>query len=363
MSLSAKSSSETLEDNVYLNLQISNPSQKGVPLTFFQALGGNIVPNPRDYYLSCIRWTLNGGSCPLFTMRPDSLFISIRYNGIISSHPLIYGFPTPLYPYPDGAVYSYQRLAEMINEALALCAADCAVPGAVPYMLWDPQAHIYSFYTSPTYLDTALPRAEIWINTALWLFFENFRVDFIPGQSPLDFRIYIQDLFGSNSAPLNPTIPANTYKISQEYANPGAVQKAVARITFVSNTLGVRNELTTAPNNTATSLINTTQNSGIPSSPIFTDFVPTTNASDPAGYRQFLVYLPVGQYRLTDILTNRSDSIDMTVQYFDTNGNSYPFILLPGQGATFKLLFVKRTLYRNPEEVSIRGERNRAPLN
>jgi hypothetical protein len=364
---SVTSKVDNTPDGVYLNVNVSNGAAAPVPLNFTQSLTNSIVDDPGSYFLSCIRWTLTGTSIPQWIWQPNTLYVGLSLGAFTQTSPLLYPFASaPPPPVPAGAVYSYQTLADMISRAWAKAFTDMALQpgfpgypvGAVaPYMLYDPASHVYSIYVGASFLDSGSTPATIgiYMNTQLYLFFNNFYID-VPtfvSISHLDVRIRCFDYHGSNSAPLDPSIPVGLYKIAQDYAAPGRTQQACKRVSFLTNTLGVRYEyqINVGANSSADSQ---TSGFGIPSANLLTDFVPAGDPADPAGYRSELLYLPSAQYRLTDLQGGSSRSIDISVFYYDAANTAYPFLLDTNATATFKLLFVKRSLYKNPSELTIK---------
>jgi len=88
--LKTKIEYETKEDNVYFNINLVNNNQFSVPCQFSETLTADIVANTNDYYLSIIRFSLDGGSIPIFFFLDGAYHITLSYLGVDYSTPVVY---------------------------------------------------------------------------------------------------------------------------------------------------------------------------------------------------------------------------------------------------------------------------------
>lgn len=340
-------------DHVYVNINCSNLTGVGQPLRFQQTLGVDLVNNPHDYYLSCVRFSLSGQSLPIFTFEDNKWYVVLTWGPATSGPIDVQHLYAPQFGDPAG-VYSYQEFIECINAAYvrafaALKIAAPATPGVAPYMLYDCTTNLISLYADANYLDSATVPVKIFQNQYLYYFFNNFLTEALGEDLPtkMDYQIIVRDLHGSNSAPLAPSVPAGFYRMSAEYPAPSRFN-SVARLAFISSTMGCRTEWTQGINNSSSSLVsNQTAGSGLPQISLLTDFIPNLTIQDAAGLRSELVYTPVAQYRLIDLIGTQSNNLDLNVVWFDYQNNQHQFNISPAKAATIKLLFVHRSVYKN----------------
>jgi hypothetical protein len=346
---------ETKDDNIYYNLSIVNNSTRPVNVSFNQTLGNSIIDKPEEYYLSCIRFALDTAALPIFIFKNGAYTVSINYNGVTHTEvvPFIMA-SSGVEDYPN-AIYSYQDFIDMINVALSAAYADFGgtLPMAAseaPYLYFDPKANgLISLFAQTAYDSTAVNPISIWFNRSLYYVFDNFLyyLNFSNLALPIGFQIIVKSLGnGQNTSAYDSSIPTGHYKMSQEYV---AVNRwrGPQSLSFISYNTGVRDEYTSGANNSTT--LNTTQTAGFgpPTIKQWTDFVPILPANDLAGWRGNLVYNPSSQYRLVDLLGNKVNNIDLTLVWYDIDGNSYPFEILGGTQASIKLLFAKKSLFKN----------------
>jgi hypothetical protein len=188
----------------------------------------------------------------------------------------------------------------------------------------------------------------IWMNAQLYYLWDNFRILFFGEGLPtfLDYQFVLEDLHGSNSAPLDPSVQGGYTRMYQEYSTANR-WIPYTNIVFLSNTLGVRPSFSTGVVTPNSGLVSVqTAGAGVPSSTVVTDFYPLVQGNDMAGLRGDLVYT-ANIYRLLDILSSTTTSVDFTILIRDNVGNEFPFHIQPRSTAQIKLLFVKKSLYKN----------------
>jgi hypothetical protein len=232
-------------------------------------------------------------------------------------------------------------------------------PGSstAPYMLLNQATGLISLYADGRYYDdTLMNPINVYMNQNLYKFFENFNVQYYSENSVnyLDYRFIILNYYGSNTSALDPTVPTNFYRITQDYPNPSRFAQP-DRIVFTSGQIGVRPEYTQNANNTMSLIDNTNAGGGPPVSNILTDFIPSFASNDYASWRTDLSYVPSSQYRLIDLLGLRVNQIDTQVYWADQKNNLYPIYIEAGRSLQIKFGFFKKSLYKNYETSQIRA--------
>jgi hypothetical protein len=347
-----KIQTETLDDNIYYDLTIINNTNKSVPTKFNQTLINTVVDNPHDYYMSCVRFFLDTSSLPIFLFKDNEYWVSIENVGTstINSQPVIYvpSFPNPtIESYPE-PIYSYQDFIDMINTALATANTAAGTGLNPPYMYYNCTSGLISML-APTGFATITGNFNIYFNTTLAYFFDNVQTYYY-GEgllTHLDVRWIIKNIgSGQNTSALNSSIPAGYYQMSQEYVSLNK-WKGASSIAFKSNRTGIRNSYSTGINNSSIQNSTVSAGAGLPTTQIMTDFIPYIASNDAAGWRGNLLYTPTSQYRLIDLLGNTLNAIDVEVVWRDQQNNEFPVLNLPGTQASIKLIFVKKSLYKN----------------
>ena len=255
-------------------------------------------------------------------------------------------------------VYSYNEMLICINNAMALSmtllkAANVAYNAVPPpFMLFDNQSGIMSMVAQQANFTNINPISgipvQIYFNDNLYSLFENFYVEYISQNNTnrQDELFYIYNIYDTNSFTYTPLlVPEDYWQMFQETKNCTRWFEPQT-INFKTSTMGLKSEYIQGVNNT-TDLSNVqTAGAGVPSSSIMTDFIPSFNSSEVIGWRQQLVYNP-SFYRLIDLQGVNISSVDVSIYWGDRQGVQYPFFIKSGKSATIKLIFVKKSLYKN----------------
>ncbi len=358
MSINTMTQVETKDDNIYYNVTMVNNKQISVSAQISQQLPSSILNNPADYYLSVARFQVTGTVIPFFFFQPNTYYATLQYGTYIFTTPVVHVITAPgVGPY-NYAIFSYSEFLREINTAYetAWTGLNAAVPGGLPvgstapYMLYEQSNGLISLYADGRYYDedNVVPYIQVWMNSSLYRFFDNFYI-FFRSEGNIDnkdIRIRVVNFHNSNTNTLNPSIPVNFYKMSQEGSNNSRFWQPNS-IVFKTNRIGTRPEYVQGTNSTS-ELASTNNNSGsgTPFDTILTDFIPAFNSSDQIGWKTDLVYNPAF-YRLIDLLGNQSNAIDVAIFWRDQQGNEYPFYIEGGRSASIKLAFLKKSLFKN----------------
>jgi len=354
--MQSKNNIETKDDQIYYNISIVNNDLVSKVVNFQQQLTGNIIDDPNDYYLSCIRFYLNGTSMPLFLFpNPSPYYVSLTYKTFSAQAALAYvPQPTSIYPQP---VYEYQYFADLVNTALKQCFTNLGlasggtlpVGSVAPYILYNPKTTKFEVYAQIANYDESITYPiSLYMNESLFALFNNFWVQYYGQNLPTrqDYRIRILNLYGQNSAPLDPSVPTGYYRMDQEWINLTPFWEPVS-IVFKTNRMGVRSEYIQGANLTTNLNSAVNPGTGIPYDNVMTDFIPAFGYGDAAGWRTDLTYYPTSQYRLIDLLGSQSNYIDLSIFWKNQQGVEYPYVISPNTSVSVKLAFVKKSLYKN----------------
>lgn len=345
---------ESKDDNIYYNIALTNNQNVSVPATFSQTLTSNVIDNPVDYYLSVIRFELDGSSIPIFIFKDNTYYITLSYGGNNYTYPILF-IPYSQTIEEGQAIFSYQAFINMINQTFITCfnALKTANPTApqtqAPYMLYNPnQNGLISLYAQTSYDSSLTDAIQIFFNATLYYFFDNFLTMFYSegSASKKDYQILVQNNYGSNTSALDSSIPANYYKMSQDYPSLYHWWDTTV-LSFKSTQMGVRSEYTPTQNQSNNLVSNNSAGSGVSNTSQITDFIPSISTNDPAGWRSTIVYYPSSQYRLLDLLSNQIKCIDVNISWRDKQNKEYQYYIPPNQTVSIKMIFVKKSLFKN----------------
>ena len=345
------------DEYLYYNFNLVNNSDVSVPCSFLTSLGSPLLSNATEYYLTTVRFVLDGTTIPIFVFQDGVYFVTLSWNGNDVAAPVIY---TPYYPVNgQKSVFSYQSFINMINDALQTAfTAISAIVGfpadvtEAPYMVYVPATGLCPFFAQITYpANVSGFPVKVYMNTRLYNFFGNFLVNYAgtesltpgpPMSSHKNYEIVIQNLKNSNVKSQILFVPTNYYMMPQEYSSL-FLWFDITGVIFTSNTIGVAPEYFPTQNASTTQLA--TANSGgtgPASTSMITDFQPYYAPGDAAGVRSYLYYAP-SQYRLINLQKNFIQSLDLTIQLRDRVGTQYQYFIPPHQSAQVKIGFIKRS--------------------
>jgi hypothetical protein len=342
------------DEYLYYNFRMVNNSNSSKVAQIYENLAAPLLEDGIDYFVSCIRFVLDGAEIPIFNFIDGAYHVVLSYFDPITSTTHDYD-EVVLYDNNDNdfginAVYSYTAFLEMINAAYALAWTALvgdfpALTGGPPYMVYVPATGLCPIFAPITYVTSGI---KIFMNSRLFNFFGNFYRKFY-GEglaSFKDYEILVRDLHSTNTNTSNIFIPAGYYMMNQEF-NSLYSWFDITGITFLSNTLGIKSEF--VPNSNTTNQLSTNNAAGAGSnvSPILTDFQPYYAIGDSAGPRGYLYYTPSSPWRMINVTKDKIISMDLTILLTDRVGNQFPYYIPPNQSVSVKLAFVKRTeLYK-----------------
>lgn len=345
-------------DNVYYNITIQyEDNPKGVA-RFAENRTEPILKNSQNYYCCVVRFYVPLSQVPLMIApiqnnqaNPNLMIYSVTlgYNGTFVQTYLTFtpsDMTVPVPPAPSANppnyvqvitsyynITSIQILVDMFNTALATSFAGITPPiGSVaPYIIFDSVTNLFSIVCQSAYYDKglALP-ISIYFNNAAQPLFDGLEVYKTATNDPngKDYQVVVRNTNNNYIAP--------NYYLIQNF-NSLSNWNSLLSIVFLSGTIPVRYEQIPAVN----------RNGEANFRPIITDFQPLfTNTGIERNAAQFFVQ---GVYRLIDLVGSDVElrKFDLDIYWQDKNGNLYPLYIAPNEILNIKLLFVKKSLFKN----------------
>lgn len=347
-------------DYVYYNAMLTNNKDVPIEARITEYRSEPIVINPKDYYLSVVRFNVPVSLIPIFIYptlpsppnpinTPDNTQYSVTLLDSLGAYHkvnLIYTYLDVVSGPPN--VYTVQHFLDMINTALATAhtAMGGLKPATPPYITFNQETKLFALIGENGWnISTNL---GIFMNSKLFLFFDYLESRF-NGYNLLngtDFQIMFKNngnnsLSASQITPPNGSIAVNPgYILKQEQASLDKWSQ-VRSIIFVSNTISVKPEYITA----SPDLL---QNTGDNFRSILTDFEPPLITGEV--FRGYLQYYPQGPYRLIDMTTDTNlKNIDFQLFWQDNKQRINKIYINHAESITVKLMFVKKDAYKaNP---------------
>ncbi len=338
-------------DHIYYDINLVNNTNDYQIANLVENRTTALLHNPNDYHLSIVRYTIPTTFLPLFiyananNLAVDTTYsVTLRYSNTDFRTYLIY---TPQNNVSSTSqrrffIYSYQHFIDMINTALntSYLALKTAFPGATvttpPYMVYNPETGYFSIIAETAYASGY----ELYMNNALYSFFDNFNAYFYGFQQTngKDYLIYIKNTGGNtiNQSP-PPSYPSIlSYVMTQEYSSTYLFNN-VRALVFSSSLLGIRME----SYNTVGGV-----NAGNSMRPVLTDFeFNLASGSQNSTLRNYVQYFSRGEYRLIDIIqTQPIYMVDIQIYFQLQNGDLYPLYIAPGEFISIKIMFRDRSL-------------------
>lgn len=390
--------------HIYFDLNIVNNDSTGtnppVPVVFNEIRNSPIVRNPKDYFVSVVRFQLEtSNTLPTFIPQiqlgqPDiykTIYsFTMTYRSPIDN--IIYeqqvyvpwaqeNYSVDLPPSPTTEEgqrspfyygYSVQHFVDLMNQALSTClsglsgvvffATGAGIPNStrVPFLLVDENTKRLSLVAPESvFVSSGLQNVKLYCNSPMYNLISGFQARYY-GDTPnitngKNYEIIIRNsnntnyyLINSSSQP--PVFLYNALQMYQQYSSI-PLWCPIDKIAFTTSLLPISPSLTAAPlifNSNTGSLLQSGNNANI--SLILTDF---QEQDDKGGisYKPLINYLPTAEYRLIDCNGNNPISaIQVVVSWLDKFGNSYPFYLSSNCNASVKLLFRRKDYQGEKQE-------------
>jgi len=147
-----------------------------------------------------------------------------------------------------------------------------------------------------------------------------------------------------------PTIKQQLYwTIKQDYNTTNSLWSPVAALVFTSALLPIKKEYTSKP--TILGTTNAFNTTGSPSAfePIITDYVIDQQTEKAEGWRDFVLYEPTAEYKLSSLVASHDEIRNIDIQVFwkyRLTGELIPLTMVNCSDVNFKMMF-RRTDFRS----------------
>lgn len=350
------------DDNVYFNIEIRNDTNKfGVPARYSAQRTIPIIDDASKYYCSIVRFNIPNHFVPLLipsiqlnqaNVNLTQYSVTLEYNGDIQQSYLIYtnqtGFSAPTGPIGDVQpvtlyyfIFDYQHFVDMINTALSNSFSSLSTTpmgSSTPFLTFNSVTNLFTIYAQSDYYNINLATPiKIYLNGKLSNLINGFPSTNTASSETFtndgrDIQLLVQNYFNNyiDSAGNNFPTPAGAYYFLQQEFSTIFNWNPFKRVVIVSNTLPINSEYV--------------KGSGSAQLKIITDFLPYVTHE----VRTIWQFVPEGQYRLCDMVTNQEiTQIDLQIYWIDQYDNFYPLYIPWNQEATIKLGFFNKKLYKN----------------
>jgi hypothetical protein len=391
----ANSYGDATHDYVDITVVNNSTNLKPQPILFTQIKSNNIVDDCSDYYLSCIRWSLDSqipqiipemqlvpipeeGERVLYTgdteyiinigkgATPDTLtFVTNSYERIqfqpenLTLSPPQYQ-PVSIDEYAGNEffyLYSIDNFLEVINKSLKACydaVETTFIPtpdratNLAPRFVWNDNYNKVDLYISNAFIQNVGDTDNLFItmNTKLFNLFNTFSNANIGSNTQINenegraYALYTRQDYQPFISITIGTQNVNVYTYTQNSSSVPSWCPAQA-IEFITHSIPVNPSNTGAPlyigNNLKTSQnVNAVAN-------VITDFqIPMTIGTEYT--RNLLYYQPETEYRLFDMVSTQSlQNLNISVAWLDKYGFSHQMYIKYGASASIKLLLRKKS--------------------
>ena len=363
-------------DTLYYNISIDNIAPQTAGLThgnYANPLNPSIIANnsqpvldsPDLWYGSIIRASIPCFSTPLiqflvntpvtninqgiysFTLGYQGFFGSQTYydfvpqveNAIVpKTGTLLQDFSTQYY-----FLFSYGAWVNIMNTALASAFSSLAdlvtlpIGSVAPYFYYEPATQLITLYAQKDFYDSSVSTPiNIFFNSVSNQNFNGFSYieKAIGSATGVDSQFIVKNIRNNN---IQTILTVEYLLMSQEYVSLGYLSP-LKNILITTN----------MPTNSEVFYINNpsaTQNNDFIN--VLFDFVPDTSGSQDAGQgsRSFIYNAP-SLYRVFEFTTKTPlYAVSLGISWSDQLGNVYPLLLQKGTIASFKIMFVKKSVF------------------
>jgi hypothetical protein len=342
-----------------------------VPITFQETRSNPYLGKADDYYMSVMSFDIDTEALPVFICEPIVGYVSQTatpyvisfYDGLswftqtITWVPQDITAPVPPSPvpsnyndYPYYYAYTYDHFINLVNITLANLASNVGFTTNPFITLKDGQVAL-------NIADADIPAggSALFFNRELYYLFSSFSAiqigNPLGGQLNAEFQLCINRNPTANNATkiftdptqTPPTTHYNATQLQAEYS-PFPFWNPVDSIVFTVQQLTTVPELIAKP----FSLGNDTSNIGTNADAyyILTDFATPLQTGDE--YHPNISYEPQAEFRLTELYGEEQlSSLNFSLFWKDKFGALHPLTLEPGGTAYIKILFRKKTFYKD----------------
>lgn len=372
----------------YVDITVVNNSTnlKPQPILFTQIKSNNIVDDCSDYYLSCIRWSLDSQvpqiipeiqlpPAPVLYTGDTEYIINIGRGETPSNLTFITNSYQRLQYQPENLtlvppqyqpmsvddyvgndyfyLYSIDNFLEMVNTSLKACFDAVKTAWDIedelsPRFVWNDNYNKIDLYITGRFIQNVGDAENLYItmNTKLFNLFNTFSSANIGSNNTVledegqayalyarqDYQPFISITVGTENK--------NIYIYTQNSSSVPSWCPAQA-IEFITHSIPVNPSNTGAPQYIGTNL-KTSQNVNAVAN-VITDFqIPMTIGTEYT--RNLLYYQPETEYRLFDMVSTQSlQNLNISVAWLDKYGFSHQMYIKYGASASIKLLLRKKS--------------------
>jgi len=376
----------------YIDITVVNnsPDLKPQPIIFNQIKSNNIVDNCQDYYLSCIRWSLDSQvpqiipEIQIVPLEEDGIridysgrteyvlnigvganpysleFVSNAYEQLVFT-PENYTLKAPQYQpiiideYINNEyfyLYSIDNFLEMVNSGLKACFDKVKVVhtslsnALTPKFVWNDNYNKIDLYITSEFIQENTDNFYITMNTKLFNLFNTFSSANIAsnvGNAETEgyaYALYTRQDYQPFISITSGTENKNVYVYTQNSSSVPSWCPAQS-IQFITHSIPVNPSSTGSPFYIGNSLKTNSNVNAV--SNIITDFqIPMTIGTEYT--RNMLYYQPNAEFRLFDLISPQSlQHINISVAWLDKWGFSHQMCLKYGSSASLKLMLRLKT--------------------
>lgn len=318
-------------DITYFNAYFRNRTNVPQQINYLQTRAQNIVDKANDYYLSVLRFDVPNTNLPFFYFQDNIYSVTITTAGTDKQIFLNYisvGEPGGnLNPGARG-VYYHQQFLDMLNLALE------TEWNQAPAAAGDPPVMVLNDDSKFELRVDVASDSEIWFSRELYRFFLGIESIFGGYNQPngKDQQILYKD--NNNNTFAGP--PGASYWGMEQETSTLYNWYDIRVIAIISNSMPCKQEYIGIISNNLTNEIQ-----------IIADYVPPYMI-EPNISKSEWIFHSINNRRIVDLISdNPLRTIDFRVIGLDRHGEIFPIFIAPGDSASVKFEFIKKSLYNN----------------
>lgn len=313
---------------VYYNAIDTNLSAISRVVNFKETLPRNVLDKGSDYYLAIDRFQIQHSGFAMFDYRNEDYIIQIGDK--VAIVPFVSrGNPYPI-QFPDlQGIFAFEQFLEGLNTAFNNAhTALPASPGNPPVMVLEENGK-FSIHVDTLYTE------EIYLNNPTYRLFESLDARFVGYTGTNNYSIE----YGKPSdeiLPYTAPLTGNYYRMTQSGYSQGKWSD-IKSIIISTKALPVKREFFTYTDRNE-------QNTEIAA---ISDFIPPETDGNLLD-RSDWIYNAGSGYRLVDILSSAPlRTVDFQINFVNKTNKIIPLVLRPGETASIKFMFRKKSLESN----------------
>ena len=331
---------KSTSDVIYYIATLRNDTNKNLVIDFNETRPNSIVDRPNDYYMAVISFDIPNTSFSIFNYTPDTYYVTITVGGVDYTEEVLYidrGDPGRDVDPTIRGVYYFQQFLDMMNNALLAAHTAAGLLGVEnpPFMLLRSDGR-FEIRQQQGY------SGDVYFNSDLYKYFTGMESDFLGYNRPdRKDRFILNKDNGNNSgeygATANPPGPGIFFNLNIQENKAQYLWPDIKALIITSTSIPVNKEYLGTGEKTTQSI----------ELAAVSDFFPVYQEQQ-GNDRTDWVYI-ADTPRLIDI---ESDiplrTMDFRVLAYDADEKRFvPVSIAPGETATVKFAFYKKSLYNN----------------